>query len=164
MSDGRKPAEKEFSRAQLAYEKIVSARDREIAKRCKVIEDELTTQYEGRRLAALKRVNEAQAALNAALVEAAATQKLDGRHPVGTVLYEWDWARWDRVWIKTGRSARVTVASPEVISELAGNRRRPYVGRLILRHLKKDGSPSAKFEEWASKSWLPEGQEPPAKS
>jgi hypothetical protein len=80
-------------------------------------------------------------------------------------LYEWmneSRSGWDRAapYKRTGRKGRYEVRTPE--SQFATPPWAITLGEMFIRILKKDGSPSKRFEtvnQWGEK-WLPEGQDP----
>lgn len=149
--------------ATKARNKIIRERDAELHRRTKVIEKQVADEFKDRIDAANRAVDEAGAARYAVAIQAAASQTLLGHQP-GTVLYEWDAP--DRYrhnkWRRTKRSAQVTIATHEVIAELASNRYKPEAGKLFLRLLKADGTPSAQFVSTVfDNAWHLSPTEPP---
>lgn len=131
------------------------------------LRDELDAKYK-KPLAELKAAEAtAQAALDAALVAVAGAREL----PKGT-LYEWrrkesrPWAR-DYALRPTGRRGVLEVVTRgSAFPSNQGSWRRPAVGTVIVRLLKKDGSPSLMWETWHENpvshqaNWLPAGVKP----
>lgn len=84
------------------------------------------------------------------------------QYPVGTKLFEWKTERWGRVMRKTGKVGVTEIFTRE--SVVAGNvpsYRVPAIGKEIIRLLKKDGTPSSKFDLLTEYSrFYPEGVDP----
>lgn len=93
-----------------------------------------------------------------------ATAEKEGKYKPGTVLVNWQRERrgWhgEGIWKEVGRGV-VEVMKPDTI--LPGNVTwRPMVGTLMVRVLKKDGTPGKVVKElgnWRD-NWLPEGKKP----
>lgn len=93
------------------------------------------------------------------LVIAAATPM----HQEGTILTEWTWNRSTNKWLNTKNRAVMQVYRQG--DEYAGaSYRCPMVGTIIIRPLKKDGTPGKKLHQWdnevSPRFWVPEGIEP----
>jgi hypothetical protein len=96
-------------------------------------------------------------ALNQAKIERASQRGWKG-HPPGTVLCRWETRnQWVRELV-VKEKAIVEVCTQD--SEFAGNigRRRPSIGELFLRRLKKDGTPSLIVSGHYWGTWRPEGE------
>jgi hypothetical protein len=87
-------------------------------------------------------------------------------YPVGTVLVEWEYPRWSHDGSKLKKSGnRAVLQLYKQGDPLPGNSRwnRPRVGELVLRYLKKDGTPGMNVKAWQDRyegEWMPEGVEP----
>jgi hypothetical protein len=92
----------------------------------------------------------------------AAIEEANPPYPVGTKVYEWirlEWPNHDQPKKLSGRVGLIEVwtrDSKKPDSVGLG----PYVGRVVVRFLKKDGTPSLKYEEREISKWLPEGVKP----
>lgn len=84
-----------------------------------------------------------------------------GPFPVGTKVAEWEQDRWSRKWkapVKFGVIECITRDSLHAgnVSDWS----RAKLGEFVIRHLKKDGTPSAKYTI-ADRGWRDEGQKLP---
>jgi hypothetical protein len=126
--------------------------------------------YDARIDALRTRAVAARSELNAALEELAVSGT-NAPMPIGTRLVQWDYRGWNRVYNKTGVIGVVEAVTRNTVHpdnkaayQLAG------IGSFIIRHLKKDGSPSKKYDRWGRGShsnmdqlpwgWYPEGVNP----
>jgi hypothetical protein len=86
-------------------------------------------------------------------------------YPEGTILHEWTKnSRWNAnpgTWIKTGERAVIQIFRRG--DNFVGVNNVPLAGAVVIRYLKKDGTPSMRVRQWADffeKCWCPEGVEP----
>lgn len=130
------------------------------------VQQEADAEYRDRMEAAQVEYAAADVELNAARLEdAAATIKW----PVGTVVCAWDRPRCRLTGKIKGDWHCIAKGIVEIItheSEHPDNLNkysRSDIGTVVVRLLKKDGTPGRKYEvlgHWRTKSWLPEGQMP----
>jgi hypothetical protein len=143
---------------------------KEATDRCWLIQDELERsiellreQFSERLQEAKTAVAKAQTAINEEIIAEGLRTNAD--MPTHT-LYEWKteqrlgWARTPHPYKLTGRKGRCEVRTLE--SQFATPPWAISLGEQFIRVLKKDGSPSKRFEtgnRWDAR-WLPEGQDP----
>lgn len=80
-------------------------------------------------------------------------------HPETTLMCEWDVERFSPLWKLTGAEGRYEIVTKESnFSAAIGRFRRPQIGDVIIRLLKKDGSKGLDFRKRAAWGrWLPSG-------
>lgn len=90
-------------------------------------------------------------------------------YPEGTVLNHWSRGRYYTIsssWRTTGKRAVVQVYRQGDPLPVNARYNRPEVGQVVLRELKKDGTPGKAVEIWYESAmkneWLPEGTKPGA--
>ena len=88
-------------------------------------------------------------------------------YPEGTILVRWGTGRnpvdFKPIMIKSNDRVIIQVYRRGDVLPLGIRWGKPNVGEVILREIKKDGTPGKKVELWKTdmkKYWLPEGQEP----
>lgn len=112
---------------------------------------------------------ELQSEINSESVKLALTEL---PHPEGTILTQWEHSRWPGPIGSTAMKPTGKKAIMQVFKEgdpFPSNRRwgRPSPGNVVLRELKKDGTPGTAATTWRyggnsdANFWFPEGQEPP---
>lgn len=155
------------SRAKAAYLKLQNERDAEHRTLMEDVHRVLAAKY-GARLKELSfAVRAARAAYEDAVAEAA-TGKLKDYHD--GILIEWgsppDWRPYMGAYKKqpTGRRGRYELRARETqFAANVGSWRKPVIGEVFIRLIKKDGTPGTGFvkvREGSGSEWLPEGQEP----
>lgn len=126
------------------------------------VDADLEAEY-GARLAALR-----QAELDAErAVEDERIANAKPPHPVGTVMIGWSnksgsWAR-ESDWQPVAKGI-IEIVTRETVHPANTEYSRASLGDVVVRLLKKDGTPSAKYQTlggWRSHRWLPEGKTPP---
>jgi hypothetical protein len=87
-------------------------------------------------------------------------------YPEGTILHEWtENSRWNAkpgTWIKTGERAVIQIFRTGD-NFVGANYKVPLAGAVVIRYLKKDGTPSMRVWQWVGffeTRWCPEGVEP----
>jgi hypothetical protein len=149
---------------------LVSAKSDEENALIAAVRKEMSDKHDAGIGAAAKVLMEARKALQAE-EDRITLEEAKGRapYPVGTKVYEWelqgDWNNnrhgYSREAHLTGRVGRVELVTRDVVILDTMTWSRPSVGTYIIRLLKKDGTPSKRFErrpDWTR--WLPEGVEP----
>jgi hypothetical protein len=85
-------------------------------------------------------------------------------YPESTILRKWRYECYSKVWrVEYGEFVLQVFREGDKISRNYRWGKRPNVGDIVLRAMKKDGTPSLAVERWndyMKKSVLPKGQEP----
>lgn len=146
---------RECADARLAVER---ERDDERVQKFRAIDDELRAKY-GERLSALRG---AEADARAALLteeDAKARAAAGTTYPVGTVLLHWKRHPYAKPsYTHDGQRGVLEIVTTD--SRFGGNiSHAPTIGKEIVRLLKKDGTPSLRYDTWIS-DWRPDGVDP----
>lgn len=90
-----------------------------------------------------------------ALKDQIRTRDVELPYPVGTALQHYQTERYSRDLKATGKIGQIEIITEaSAHPENLGPWSRAKVGEVVVRFLKKDGSPSAKYERWQN-SWSP---------
>lgn len=128
------------------------------------IEAQLAEEFgkEGRQLTEL--VNKSRTDMEAERIEA--SSKGNDHYKVGQTLWRWEHRNWPvNEWRDTGKRGIVEVFTRDSVMPLGTSQySKPSIGAIVLRLLKKDGTPSSRIETttWGGTfhGWLPEGTLP----
>lgn len=146
---------RECADARLAVER---EREDERSQKFRAIDEELRAKY-GERLSALRSAEaDARAALRTE-EDAKARAATGTTYPVGTVLLHWKRHPYAKPsYAHDGQRGVLEIVTTD--SCFPGNvSHRPSIGKEIVRLLKKDGTPSLRYDTWFS-DWRPEGVDP----
>lgn len=152
---------KKLVSANRALDDIRAGRDRVKRTLLAAVEDELRDRFgeplqiaaaAASRAAELFQAEEDRVALEGA-------QAKEYRIPVGTVLHEYTTRRFDKKRLWTGRRGVLEIVTPDSLhAQNAASYSRAKVGDLVVRILRKDGSPSLSYVRgWYMSFWAPEG-------
>lgn len=150
--------------AEHNHRKLREERDQKIYDQVESLQEEVHAEYRDRMNAAHEECVAARAELDAAKLADAKP-----KWPVGTVVCAWKQRTEGWMQRPTGEWKVIAKGVMEIITaesehpDSLNKYSRASIGDVVVRLLKKDGTPGKKYESltgWKAKHWLPEGQTP----